>query len=56
MLRHLPKHLEQIYQQKLYQLLHMHKVTLHWVKGHDGHAYNERCDALATAFADSQKD
>lgn len=42
--------------EKLYQLLHMHKVTLHWVKGHDGHAYNERCDALATAFADSQKD
>lgn len=40
----------------LYALLHIHRVTLHWVKGHDGHAYNERCDALATAFADSQKE
>ena len=37
----------------LYALLSVHKVTFHWVKGHDGHAYNERCDALATAFADS---
>lgn len=30
-----------------------HKITWVWVKGHDGHPYNERCDALATAFADS---
>ena len=30
-----------------------HKVTFVWVKGHEGHAYNERCDALATAYADS---
>jgi len=30
-----------------------HKVKFVWVKGHEGHAYNERCDALATAFADS---
>ena len=30
-----------------------HKVTFVWVKGHDGHPYNERCDRLATAFADS---
>ena len=34
-------------------LLDVHKVTLVWVKGHHGHPYNERCDALATAFADS---
>ncbi len=33
--------------------LHMHKVTFVWVHGHRGHPYNERCDALATAFADS---
>jgi ribonuclease HI len=30
-----------------------HQVTFHWVKGHDGHPQNERCDALATAAADS---
>ena len=32
-----------------------HKVTFVWVKGHAGHPYNERCDALATAYADSFK-
>lgn len=36
----------------LLSLTKQHKVTFHWVKGHDGHAYNERCDALATAAAD----
>jgi ribonuclease HI len=40
----------------LYGLLERHRVTFVWVKGHDGHAYNERCDALATAFADSQRE
>lgn len=30
-----------------------HTVTFVWVKGHEGHSYNERCDALATAYADS---
>ena len=34
-------------------LLDRHEVELVWVKGHDGHPYNERCDRLATAFADS---
>lgn len=29
-----------------------HKVTFHWVKGHDGHMENERCDTLATTAAD----
>ncbi len=29
-----------------------HSVTLAWVKGHNGHDYNERCDRLATAYAD----
>ena len=34
-------------------LLDKHKVDFVWVRGHNGHPYNERCDALATAFADS---
>ncbi len=29
-----------------------HKVTFCWVKGHDGHPENERCDQLATSAAD----
>lgn len=29
-----------------------HDVTFVWVKGHAGHAENERCDELATAAAD----
>ena len=36
----------------LLSLLDYHEVTLVWVKGHDGHPYNARCDRLATAFAD----
>lgn len=39
--------------QRLWELLQIHKVTFVWVRGHDGHPYNERCDRLATAFADS---
>ena len=31
-----------------------HKVTFIWVKGHDGHVMNERCDALATSAADGE--
>ena len=29
-----------------------HVVTLIWIRGHNGHEYNERCDKLATAYAD----
>ena len=29
-----------------------HEVTFQWVKGHDGHPQNERCDELATTAAD----
>ena len=36
----------------LLALLEKHRVTFIWVKGHAGHPYNERCDRLATAFAD----
>lgn len=39
--------------QKLLDLLEIHKVEFVWVKGHAGHPYNERCDELATNFADS---
>ena len=41
--------------EKLLYLLETHKVTFVWVKGHVGHPYNERCDKLATTFADSFK-
>ena len=32
---------------KLLELLEKHQVEFVWVKGHDGHAENERCDKLA---------
>jgi len=31
-----------------------HQITWHWVKGHDGHPENERCDRLATSAADGE--
>ena len=30
-------------------LLQKHSVKFVWVKGHDGHSYNERCDSLAVS-------
>ena len=39
--------------EKLFDLVSKHKVEFVWVKGHNGHSYNERCDRLATDFADS---
>lgn len=33
--------------EELLPLLHEHNVVFHWVKGHNGHKYNERCDDLA---------
>lgn len=36
--------------QKLLPLLETHKVEFCWVKGHNGHPYNERCDSLAVSF------
>jgi ribonuclease HI len=35
--------------QRLDALVATHRVRWHWVRGHDGHAENERCDALANA-------
>ena len=37
---------------RLLELKQPHTITFHWVKGHDGHTQNERCDALATEAAD----
>lgn len=37
---------------RLLAAMEMHQVTYKWVKGHDGHPGNERCDKLATSAAD----
>ena len=37
---------------RLLEAMKPHEVTYHWVRGHAGHAENERCDALATEAAD----
>ncbi len=38
--------------QRLLKAMEPHKVVFEWVKGHDGHPENERCDKLATGAAD----
>ena len=38
---------------ELDELLSKHEVTFIWVRGHDGHEYNERCDVLASTKAES---
>ena len=38
---------------RLLALCDKHEVEFVWVKGHAGHPENERCDQLATAFADT---
>ncbi len=37
---------------RLLDLMSVHKVTFCWVKGHEGHPYNERCDRLAVACSE----
>lgn len=37
--------------ERLLVLLEEHNVEFHWVKGHNGHPENERCDRLAVAAA-----
>lgn len=37
---------------RLLEAARPHTITFHWVKGHDGHPENERCDHLATSAAD----
>jgi Ribonuclease HI len=39
---------------RLLQAKESHNVTFVWVKGHAGHAQNERCDVLATSAADGE--
>lgn len=38
--------------QRLLAACRPHTVTWRWVRGHNGHPQNERCDALACAAAD----
>ncbi len=38
--------------QRLDALLGEHKVTVNWLRGHDGQEQNERCDAIAVAERD----
>lgn len=37
--------------EQLLQLTARHEMEYHWIRGHAGHAENERCDALAVAAA-----
>jgi ribonuclease HI len=37
--------------ERLLEAVKWHKVRFVWIRGHDGHAENERCDKLATAAA-----
>ncbi len=32
-----------------------HKIKARWVRGHDGHSENERCDKIAKAYATKAK-
>lgn len=41
--------------EKLLPLLERHSVRFIWIKGHDGHAENERCDTLAVAASAEYK-
>ena len=40
--------------QRLLKAKSAHHVSFIWVKGHDGHPQNERCDTLATTAADGR--
>lgn len=39
--------------EKLLDLLEIHNVRFKWIKGHAGHAENERCDQLAVLQRDN---
>ena len=40
---------------RLLEAARPHQLTFTWVKGHDGHPENERCDQLATSAADGDE-
>ena len=40
---------------RVYRLLKEHSVTISWVKAHNGHPENERCDELARFAASQEK-
>lgn len=37
---------------RLLKAMEIHEVRYEWVRGHNGHPMNERCDVLATTAAD----
>ena len=41
--------------ERLLRAMEPHSVSFHWLKGHDGHPENERCDQLATSAADGDE-
>lgn len=41
--------------EKLLSLLEVHKVSFVWIKGHNGHPENERCDKMAVTEASKHK-
>ena len=38
--------------ERLLLMLEKHRVTFVWIRGHNGHEFNERCDKLAVAEAE----
>lgn len=41
--------------ERLLELLELHEVSFVWIKGHNGHIENERCDELAVSEASKFK-
>ena len=41
--------------EEMLKLLAIHKVNIVWVRGHNGHPYNERCDKLAVEQSQKYK-
>ena len=39
---------------KFLELYRRHRIQFRWIKGHNEHPENERCDVLATSAADSK--
>jgi ribonuclease HI len=42
--------------ERLLELTEPHQVEWYWVRGHDGHIENERCDVLARAAIEMGRD